>query len=788
MTSTSDPAQPPKPRRPLLGGGEKLSTETSWGKVPPKPSAPAHTASEMHQVLRPQAADLRKRLAAMPAELRVGHVVVEATLWPNDLASSHYPEKVLSACGLYQVGTRHAKELYRTAMKERPDEPTKSLILAGDDKAVGRFLSLLEASPASDIDPYWDELRRFSRLRMGDRESVIRGKPLSTGDGELHAWEAVLTLVGRDAIQQKRFADEAFEKFVLFIKRIYGEVQTSYRREVGGLLFVPVSLTVESVEQAPAFNLLRVIRPMPTLRSIGDDGFRVSKRTPPAAPPKGMATITQSRMAVIDGGVDLTLPALSPYVRQIHLTTEAPLDSCVKHGTLVTATALYGYTDGGLLRRPVAPIDHYRVLPPPAAELSDNRAYWLLDRVLEAVTGKGYKVVNLSIGPLRSVEDDCEPDRWTTTLDSLAAEEGVAIVCAAGNNGGDDANRIQVPADMVNGVAVGACLHRGRGAPIQKARYSAVGPGRFGQRVSPTGVGFGGSLDAEPFCGLGPHGVLLETQGTSFAAPVVTHGLAELEALLGPKRGGAHALRAFAAHFAELNPRQSKKRYGHGRIPESFVDLWECAPNEVTVLYQTELARGDKTAMYLPMPEGLHAEGQVEIRWTLCYLSEVDPHDAADYTKSGFEVYFRPNYNMRHVFDDSTKESIGPFDIVIQEDELAALSRARTVRWSDTPAAHGSRQFRTEGALREAGKWETLSQGTYEMECGELFKPRIDLNHLARGEGQLLKASGVDDLPLSLLVTIRARGVGDLYDRARQAFQTLVPLVQHADVTIQLAS
>lgn len=783
MSPESANRHPRQPRRPLLGGGEKLSTDTTWGRMPGK-SDPVYTAAEMHLRLSPQAQALRSEFAGLPADLRVPHLVFEATLWPNYLASSHYPAAVLEECGLYQVGARQAKADYRTATRERADQPTKTLLLAGDDDAVQHFLNLIETPPTSEESPAWRELREFARLGVGSNSTVIRSLPADFGEGELFTWEAVLTLVGRTERERASFADEAFRKFRNLVARLQGDVDVEYRREVGGLLFVPVSLTVESVQRAPAFNLLRVIRPMPALRSI-DDMYRPSKRRPPSAPPRGTKPVSGSPIAVIDGGVDLACAALTPFVRQFDLTPEAADPLFVTHGTIVTAAALYGYIDAGTaLPPPIAPVDHYRVLPPPGVEAFDDRAYWLLDKVLEAVKGKGYTLVNLSLGPDLHVDPDGEPDRWTVTLDTLAAEEGLSIVCAAGNNGDDEPNSIMVPADIVNGVAVGACS--GRSGLPRRARYSAVGPGRFGQRVSPTGVSFGGA-EKDPFVGLAPGGILRETQGTSFAVPLVTHGLAELEALLGPHRAAPHALRAFAAHFAERRATHHRSAHlGHGRLPESYVDLWECRPDEVSVLYQAEFRRGGKTAMYLPLLEGLPESVPVDVRWTLCYQTQVEPKSASDYTRCGFEIYFRPHFNLRSLYDDATKESIGVFDIVKQANEIVKLSRDRAVKWSDTPVAGKGRRFQTENALRDAGKWETLSQGRQQLLSGELHRPRIDLNYLHRSDGVLV-GEDVKPMALSLLVTVRAHGIDGYYDRARQAFQSLVPLLQHVEVPVRLA-
>ena len=111
----------------------------------------------------------------------------------------------------------------------------------------------------------------------------------------------------------------------------------------------------------------------------------------------------------------------------------------------------------------------------------------MLDRIKEEVEQKGHRIVNLSLGPTLAVEEDMEPNRWTSELDHLAWERDVLFVVAAGNDGEADRatglHRVQVPADMANGMAVGACDAPSPDAPWARAPYSSMGPGRHGSRV-----------------------------------------------------------------------------------------------------------------------------------------------------------------------------------------------------------------------------------------------------------------------------------------------------------------
>ena len=226
---------------------------------------------------------------------------------------------------------------------------------------------------------------------------------------------------------------------------------------------------------------------------------------------------------------------------------------------------------GEPLRAPAANIDHYRVVPTPDPA-TDPEAYWVLDQIEELVCAHRHPIVNLSLGPAVCVEPDGEPSRWTNTLDRLAYEEGTLFVIAAGNNGLQDhataLDRVQAPADMANGLSVGACTAHAPEADWERTPYSAIGPGRTGSKVQPTGVQFGGTT-GNLFQALMPDGTIAEADGTSFAAPLVTHSLIRLCRELGPSRANANALRAISVHLAEV-PLGDGDGLGHGQVPAAL--------------------------------------------------------------------------------------------------------------------------------------------------------------------------------------------------------------------------
>jgi hypothetical protein len=86
--------------------------------------------------------------------------------------------------------------------------------------------------------------------------------------------------------------------------------------------------------------------------------------------------------------------------------------------------------------------------------------YDVLGRIDQVLVDKDYQLINLSIGPRLPIEDD-DVHAWTAVIDDRLSRGTTLATIAVGNDGDgsakDGLNRIQVPADCVNALAVGAC-------------------------------------------------------------------------------------------------------------------------------------------------------------------------------------------------------------------------------------------------------------------------------------------------------------------------------------------
>jgi hypothetical protein len=762
--------------RPLLVHGERLREKIE--RVSGGGGSKFHplTVEEARVALLPQAIALRDRVSQFPDELRGPRLIFQATLLPNYLAASYFPSQLLSSLDLIPIGSRSSRATYRTLTQEQPDFETKSILVAGTDESVERLTTLLESGGhVRSEKTAAEQFREFSEIRVSSAEEIVRQPALEVAatSTDQAVWEAVLHPGAASRGPDLQPLDDAtFEKWIAFVESLGGQVVATYRRIVGALTFVPVRLDADRVGETVQFNPLRSIRPMPQIRPIPPTLFRMTPAR--LQPPPNTVPLTDIDVAVFDGGID-DASLLFPGCTLHDVTPEPVLPEGLLHGSAVTAAVLFGNLDANdtSAPQPAAQIDHYRVLPNPNPH-ADPDAYWVLDQIIDAVENGSYSIANLSLGPDISVEEDEEPNRWTSTLDQLAFEHDVLFVVAAGNNGEQDAatglNRVQVPADMANGLSVGACDRHAPGTPWERAPYSALGPGRCGSRVQPFGVQFGG-VDGHPFRGITADGSIVEASGTSFASPLVANSLIRVAQRLGKARTTPNNLRAFAVHFAERHADADAliAEIGHGRFLHDFADALVCQPNEVHLLYEDRIDRDDVVALRLPLPEGID-RGIVQISWTLALTAPTEPTQPSEYTQATLDLTFRP-HDRKYRFTDGTRVR------VVDVDDTAAVAALYADGYTAstypmTVAMPGS--FGTEEARREGGKWETVRHFARAFRASSLRNPRLDLAYVSREGGLLTRTPGPIDY--TLLVTIRGREGLDLYDRARSQFSVITPL------------
>ena len=349
--------------------------------------------------------------------------------------------------------------------------------------------------------------------------------------------------------------------------------QFNRRFYAGGLCFLELDAPVDLADEIATFSIVRAIREMPRLRMLRPT---IRSSTIPGQAfslPSDAALDSDIRVAIFDGGVPDNHPLL-PWVRPIDAPGVGPAHpDYLKHGVAVTSAFLFGHIDPRqTLPQPFANVDHYRVLDTAPGQ-NPHELFEVLDRIEKVLADNEYDFVNLSLGPRLPVEDD-DVHAWTAVLDERLGRVNTLAAVAVGNDGEGDAllglNRVQVPADCVNALAIGACDTPDRG--WQRASYSSVGPGRSPGLIKPDLVEFGGSM-VRPFLVLGEQTTptLDSTGGTSFASPSVLRLGAGIRAHFGQNLGML-AIRTLLVHRAEDSD-HPREEVGWGRVARTLDDL-----------------------------------------------------------------------------------------------------------------------------------------------------------------------------------------------------------------------
>lgn len=704
----------------LIGRGELLTYPIDAPKKGKPTKAHPYTLAQAKEALLPQIDEANKVFSSLPAKACVDEIVVaKLTLHPAYLAKSFFPKQLLDQAGLSSVGSRTLRIRPRrmTQIKATEEAETTEMFVAGFRSSFRSFTSmaraLVEGTPAA---AQFAQIEAFSAMDANDRIKV-------TDTVDSHVFEVGLHIPEdmSPGYLKSMFADFAVDCGF--------KVSSEFEFQAGRLIFLAIEGGVERLGELAKFTLMRVVRAMPKIR-----GARPIARSLPLAVgfqlPGGEPLSREPRVAMLDGGLP-SGTVIDNYVRRYFLSDENAYDvpEFLDHGLGVTSAFLFGPIEpNGLAMRPYAPVDHHRVLDAKSDEEDPYELYRTLGHVETVLLSRQYQFVNLSLGPDLAVEDT-DVHAWTAVLDTILSDGETLMTVAVGNNGERDEeeslNRIQVPADSVNALSVGAADHST--SNWNRASYSAKGPGRSPGRRKPDLIAFGGS-PKEYFHVVAPGARpnLSATLGTSFAAPLALRSAAGIRAILG---ADVHPLsiKTLLIHGCENNDGLGSDSVGWGRVPNELNELITCGEGVARIIYQGELRPGKFLRAPIPLPlQGL--QGNVTLRATFCYASPVDPQDAGAYTKAGLGITFRPHRDKRK----GDSKSATPYSFF--------------------PAA----VFKNEAELRsDLGKWETVLHNENNFRGSSLLEPVFDVHYNARDAGGAALSSA-EKIRYALVVTVSA--------------------------------
>ena len=722
----------------LLGRGESMiKTVAGPGRVPKK--AHPYPFAEAVQTVSAQLKTVATRLDEIPkAACPNDQAVAALRLHPAYLAKSYFPDDFLRKANLKAVGSRPVTFVPRREVRKNKTEGelqlSTQIFVAGKREDFTLLPTLL--SSWSEESPEGLELREIEDISAFTSADRLQINTETSGD----VYEIVLHRPGR-------WISDALEEYA---RTVGATVLFDKSFLVKGLQFLPVRAGSTQIRALGEFSFLRVIRNMPTLRAMLPTITRVfgtgktSVRIPTAAP-----VDPSIRVAVFDAGMP-DIPALAPYVDSIEPNgIGAVVAECQEHGLAVTSALLFGpLTPGEEAPLPFAKVTHYRVVDANSGR-DPVYLYDMLRHIDDTLRDGKFDFANISVGPEYPFDDgDIHP--WTAVLDERLSTGNTIVTIAAGNTGEGDRllglHKIQVPADCVNAIAVGAC--DSPDGSWKRALWSSMGPGRSPGVFKPDGLSFGGTIQ-RPFLVLSEETdpSLVGVFGTSFAAPYALRSGIGVRALLGKDQINALAIRALLIHHAEdLGHHPSES--GWGRFLADPNDMITCEDGAVHVLYQGEIAPAQYQRAPIPLPSSI-PNVRVEITATVCFASDTDPQDPLHYTRSGIDVLFCK--------DDAYVDPKG--------------SRKRKTR----SFFRREQRFDDELTLRiDAHKWEPVVRQKARMLASLMRRPYFELHHNARRAGG--KSPSDRPIRFALVVSIKAPKVRKLYDLVLAEYKLLQPL------------
>lgn len=452
----------------LLGRGERL-TDDIFVKGGGAPKEPPYTFSEARSRLSPMVTETSSRIDELPPAACPGdEAVISLTLNPEYIAKSYFPHELMRDVGIEVIGSRPKKTTpaKRSRGREPEEAVTTELFAKGRRSAIRSWSQQL---------PDW-RANRGSANALISIEEVSAPVPHTKIKGSLPEQ-------GRMALETVLHANELergmLQAFVAYLEGQEIEVELGRRFFAKGLCFLELDAPAERADDIALFTGVRTLRQMPGLRILRPTIRSAGIPTTDLELPSEGPVSEDVRVAIFDGGIPENHP-LTQWVIPHELPGMLPAtDDDLSHGVGVTSAALFGHINTKVpLPRPYANIDHYRVLDEEPGQ-NPHELYEILERIEGVLSSQEYDFINLSLGPCLPIEDD-DVHAWTAVLDDRLSRVSTLAMIAVGNDGEGDSilglDRVQVPSDCVNALAIGACDTPGK--DWRRAPYSSKGPGR----------------------------------------------------------------------------------------------------------------------------------------------------------------------------------------------------------------------------------------------------------------------------------------------------------------------
>lgn len=759
-------------KNPILGRGEIISEEARRSRGGGGDNS-IRSFEDAQQRLLPQLSDLIEHYSDTPSHFKLqGNAFFSINIDSKFLAKSYFPGGVLANKKLNVAGTKYWLQLERDGVAF--DNPTK-----------GRCV-FVKADIAS-IEKFTYDLKRAKFTKEEQKQLTRIDSIFLEPDSKLNIpndfQQGAIELVFHPMTDSEWIECKEKISAIGFVKQfsVISDLELQFYDE--DIRFVPATASRFLLEHLNNFNPLRFARALSRIKIPELTVLDKKEITETLGKARAKIDPLNFEIGVFDGGID-SRAGLSRWVVSEDLTPLPPDPAWVAHGTAVCSAAIFGpiKPQNAQNTHPKAKVRSFRIYPEePVQGTNDFELYRIIPRITAAVEdakNQHIKVFVLSSGPQFPIDDD-EVNPLTAMIDKLCHEQDVLFAVAAGNDGDLDSpyDRIQPPADTVNGISVGAYSHDRNGA-CAKTTYSCNGPGRSGSQIKPDILGFGGS-EHEPFyvrAASLPHTIALEgVCGTSFAAPFIGQSAAMLlhrvdnDAVLRPQTA-----KALLIHDAAMNgPKCDSTSWGIS--DDNTESILSCHDYESTIVFNGDIPFKTGVMLPIPFPGTYSDKGQVDIFWTIVYSSAVVPSAPDEYTLAGTEVYFIPNRYLHDFIKKDGKKVIGKQTVDIRDSALVSLLHKDG--WVCTPN-NKAKAYKKEIELRKEGKWDTVFRGYKRSNGSTLVDPYIHVHALARGDWNHIELTmGPGRLSYAAVITARAVSKKiDLYNQVRTRWPQLIPV------------
>lgn len=736
-------------KKPILMKGERLIVPILKKQGFGEKELP-HTYDEAKLKIQTSLSSIKDVVKSRKDKFLPNEIVICARMEEGYLAKSYRPDFLQKDNNMNLVGARKIKSTKKDLNGKETTIENKLYFFRTSLRGIESFENILSNNLLSNTAE--KGLCMLNNIELLDDNEKICGFKEEDKDIEV---EIVLHPLKKDY-------DLAIDK----IKSIVGE-KCEIRIYKDGPTFILAKMNKENLPNLVKYNFLRTVHP---LRNINLP--EMSRGTTADAPKLDSININNNiKIGVFDGGVCLDNSLISPFTKSYDISTLPEDSNGISHGTAVCGAVLYGelngYSASDTIPSPKVTVESFRVLP-------EVNLYRIIDNIANVVNSRDdIKIYNISFGPSGPIWDD-EINRFTYELDRLAYNKGVIFCVAVGNDGRLDEpfNRIQAPADLVNGIGVGSYSYYNN--KKYRAEYSCIGLGREGAKIKPDVLAFGGD-SRNPFHAISTtDGVRSYINGTSFASPVVAGKLGRV--FSNSSEISTLMARSLLIHNAKGNCFDAKEE-GYGIVSENIEELITCSDKKVTIIYTGEISERKYVKLPIPLPDKIkNNNGTVRIDWTIASLTDVNGLDPDGYTSSCIEDTFYPNSNKYRFTKTGKKPQIVDLEKnYCKGDELIENGyKQSALPISDSPA------YLTEVERRENLQWDTIVRKSKSKRISSLDKPYIIMHCIPR------ESDGINKLKFCVCVTLEyVNYSGDLYNDIIEEYPILVPLETSVETSIE---